>query len=200
MQLQLDNQPLTYGARYFDGMLDADVCEEIIAKLNQSRWVEPASTPWFNCDVLELSDDLVANDTRWRELDEIVQRAVGTTLQRYCEAIPGAPLSQCIDQGYFIHRIKEQGYLSPCTFNSVELANTILHVSFFLNEGYAGGYTRIEPKGDEIPAAVGRAIVVPATWLYAVAEDPVISGTKYKLSTSIQYAPRSTDPDSFDNN
>ena len=194
MKLQLSEQPLTYGAQYFDGMMPPEVCQRIIKLFNECPFVIPIpSQVYHKANYLPLDDDVAERTPEWGALDEAICKVIGEVVQKYADSIPGAPLSKCQDQGYYLYQFEQEGYSSPSSHNTTGHTMNILQVHIFLNDDFVGGNLRLEPKGDEIAAKLGRAVVVPCTWMYATADDPVVSGTKYKLSTTITYIDESFD-------
>lgn len=172
--------------RVYDNALSSDACEIILTRFRgSSQWnlagqgSNSTDPNLRNCDTIDISDHKATGGAHL-DLDEMLFRGVGRTIQRYIKEHPQVMIRH--DTGYEILRYSTGTECREHVDSYPDRPRT-LSCSIALNDDYEGGEFTF--FGGELSYRVpaGSAIVFPSNFQYPHAVTPVVRGTRYSIIT-----------------
>lgn len=180
--------------KVYDGIIDQDTCDNIIAEyMHSNEWmVAPlvgkknnyTDTTIRNCNTIEISinSSIDINHAVRKKIDSFLFEKAGHAFSKYyndtcCDSLKHIST----DSGYTLLRYKEGGFFKQHT-DSAKLAR-IVSMSFNLNDSYEGGEFAFFDRELVFKLKKGSVIVFPSNFMYPHEIMPVTKGTRYSVVT-----------------
>ena len=185
--------------KVYDGIIDQDNCDNIIAEyMHSNEWKagrlinnknDYTNTTVRNCDIIEISTkaSVDTNHAARKKIDSFIFEKAGYAVSKYrndindtcCDSLKHHIIN---DTGYTLLRYKEGGFYKQHT-DSGKLASRSVSLSFNLNDSYEGGEFAFFDRELIFKLKKGSVILFPSNFMYPHEIMPVTKGTRYSVIT-----------------
>lgn len=181
--------------KVYDGIIDQDTCDNIIAEyMHSNEWKlgqvgkkngYVTDTTVRNCNFIKIStkSSIDINHPIRKKIDSFLFEKAGHAISKYyndawCDSLKHIST----DSGYTLLRYKEGGFYKQHT-DSAKLALRSVSMSFNLNDDYEGGEFAFFDRELIFNLKKGSVIVFPSNFMYPHEIMPVTKGTRYSVVT-----------------
>jgi predicted 2-oxoglutarate/Fe(II)-dependent dioxygenase YbiX len=185
--------------KVYDGIIDQDNCDNIIAEyMHSNEWKagrlinnknDYTNNTVRNCDIIEISTkaSVDINHAARKKIDSFIFEKAGYAVSKYrndtndtcCDSLKHHISN---DTGYTLLRYKEGGFYKQHT-DSGKLASRSVSLSFNLNDSYEGGEFAFFDRELIFKLKKGSVILFPSNFMYPHEIMPVTKGTRYSVIT-----------------
>jgi len=180
----------------YEDVLEPDVCKEIIRRFeedteNQYQGVVAQGVTGgtkVNLEQKACTELSISFHPNWKDIDDIVFKAVGKIWGKAQEAHPGLERlgGLMVDEGYRIKRYMPGGHEffnvhADC--GGFAQAHRQLVQFIYLNDVEEGGETEFPEFGIKVQPREGMMVTFPPFWTHEHIGHPPISGPKYAVTS-----------------
>lgn len=183
--------------RYYDGILSAEFCNEVIRRFEADDSSEPGRVhrsdgrAALDLQVKQTTELVISARQGWEDVEQELQGKYIECVNRYAEEFPqiGEIGGQLSSEAFRIKKYAIGGFFNwhlDCTGDGFY---RVLAIQFYFNRVDEGGETEFRFQDCKVQAVPGRVVIFPTLWTYHHRGATVISNPKYICTNFVRLVP-----------